>query len=216
MDAAKCMVSEADSGFVHEFAIGGGQVHELGEYQGYNRLALLIVLLLPFSSLLSQAQAELLSRRRTTTTVPLTKLPLLDFIGRATLLPLTRFSSRKMSVLGPAYKITSPVHPTVAVVTGPCWISLKNGILIAATRMLWPAPTVSTRLIYLVPIQLVFLIPTSQTQQVKTGLKIRIPVTPTDVNIYSIFMHRPPVPIQHSIMAETGKNHTLWNLILTV
>jgi len=40
----KCtgIVSEADSRFVHES--GGGQVHELGEYQGYNRLALLVVL----------------------------------------------------------------------------------------------------------------------------------------------------------------------------
>jgi hypothetical protein len=42
MDAAKSMVSEADSGFTHES--GGRQVHELGEYQGYNRLTLLVVL----------------------------------------------------------------------------------------------------------------------------------------------------------------------------
>jgi hypothetical protein len=40
----KCigMVPEADSRFVYES--GGGQVYELGEYQGYNRLALLVVL----------------------------------------------------------------------------------------------------------------------------------------------------------------------------
>ncbi|KAN0087300.1 hypothetical protein V8E54_000988 [Elaphomyces granulatus] len=40
-NAAKSMILEADSGFTHES--GGRQVHELGEYQGYNRLTLLIV-----------------------------------------------------------------------------------------------------------------------------------------------------------------------------
>jgi hypothetical protein len=42
MNAVNPMVSEADSRFVHES--GGGQVHELGKYQGYGHLALLVAL----------------------------------------------------------------------------------------------------------------------------------------------------------------------------